>query len=406
MDFGAFLQSLGQSAGRSRLERESRQKEQEENILKMLQAGFIQSPQPQQGALTLFDRLNQGLNYSPEMDPAPIFELAGHHPSKVAEAQRLHEAEENQKRYKHDKELIGTQHDNAIERLKAEGKYVTKDLRDIQNKIETVEAQINLARKNNDFEALPKLLKDEEELRRMELEIKRMTFKETEETHEGKMSALQFMNSDEGKEFTRMQRILGLTKDFQALAQERYTFIESDGEIIANDKFTGESRKVHTVSKDPTEQLMTKINQLFILVANGMEAGGDWDDILETPQFKAVVRDIVSGGAIAEATANVLGGEGDEGEDDSMTADVSEDGEITVPEESDPVEPKQRRPIMSPQGIPLGGYYPDEMAGEQMVNAIKEYLLKNLNMFDPETHQGKMLKRTFNSPVLQGLKDE
>ena len=66
MNFGSFLQTLGQNAGRSRLEREARQKQQEENILKMLQAGFVRTPQPnQQGATGFFDRLNQGLNYRP-----------------------------------------------------------------------------------------------------------------------------------------------------------------------------------------------------------------------------------------------------------------------------------------------------------------------------------------------------
>ena len=157
--------------------------------------------------------------------------------------------------------------------------------------------------------------------------LKGMEHEKAKETHKGEMSALQFMNSDAGKEFTRMQRMLGLAKDLQGLDQERYTFIEKDGKIIANDKFTGESKTVHTVSEDANEKLMTGINQLLIIAEKAKAVGGDYEDILETPEFEAVIRDIISGGAIAEETAKVLGGGGDEDEDPSMTVDMK-DGEV------------------------------------------------------------------------------
>ena len=397
MNFRAFLQTVGENAGRSRLEREARQKQQEENILKMLQAGFARTPQPnQQGATGFFDRLNQGLNYRPEMDPAPIFEMAGHHPAKIAEARRTHEASESAKGRTHAETLADKRHTHEKEILRLTGQEVPKELKKLTDELATVEAQINLARKNNDREVLPVLLEQEEKLRNMIFSLKEMEHEKTKETHKGEMSALQFLNSDAGKEFTRMQRMIGLTKDLQGLDQERYTFIEKDGKVIANDKFTGESKMVHTVSEDANEKLMTGINQLLIIAEKAKAVGGDYQDILETPEFEALIKDIISGGAIAEQAAKVLGGEGDEKEDPSMTVDMK-DGEV-VPEEEEVAVPTERT---SPQGRPLGGSANSvplyEQAGysiDELTNQIKEYLKVNLRM--------DMVKRSMTSPVLQG----
>ncbi len=281
MDFGAFLQSLGQSAGRSRLERESRQKEQEENILKMLQAGFIQSPQPQQGALTLFDRLNQGLNYSPEMDPAPSFEMGGHHPSKVAEAQRLHDAEQNRLRFEHEKAMQddvqafeGRWDENKAKEWESKLLKLSAEdaLRVIQSKIDNTEAQHYL-------DNLSKYIAIKDRILEADAKIKESEAKKV--TTEAERSQFEF---NEFKGYTKARQHLLNNEVKQSdldLIEDQY-FFKTDpngNEYLWNrDPEEGEPNAVLVWKKPPEDQeekMLLRANAVAQVVAALKEAGLD-----------------------------------------------------------------------------------------------------------------------------------
>ena len=286
MNFGAFLQTVGENAGRSRLERDARQKQQEENILKMLQAGFVHTPQPnQQGATGFFDRLNQGLNYRPEMDPAPIFEMAGHHPAKVAEAQRLHEAKENKARYEHEMlkqddvqafegrwdEKIAKEWESKLLKLEAEDA-----LRVIQSKIDNTEAQhyldnLSMYQKIKDRILEANALLKESEAAKAEIGADRaeVEFKEFKEYK----SARQHLLNNEVKQ-----------SDLDLIEKQYFFKTDPNGnEYLWNrDPKAGEPDAVLVWEKPPEDQeekMLLRANAVAQVVASLKEAGlGDQAD--------------------------------------------------------------------------------------------------------------------------------
>jgi hypothetical protein len=280
MNFGSFLQTVGENAGRSRLEREARQKQQEENILKMLQAGFVRTPQPnQQGATGFFDRLNQGLNYSPEMDPAPSFEMADHHPAKVAEAQRLHEAKENKARYEHEMlkqddvqafegrwdEKIAKEWESKLLKLEAEDA-----LRVIQSKIDNTETQHYLDNlpmyqkiKDRILEANASLKEAEADEARISADRAEFEFKEFKE-YKG---ARQHLLNNEVKQ-----------SDLDLIEKQYFFKTDPNGnEYLWNrDPKAGEPNAVLVWEKPPEDQeekMLLRANAVAQVVASLKEAG-------------------------------------------------------------------------------------------------------------------------------------